>query len=525
MLVVVFPPMSGLGVNGTATATATPRYLDTFSTEQLAGFWRDGYIVIPDFLSTDEVRGVLEELENLTGRLEGDIPPGASVAWEKDASDGKRIAHQVMNVHLLSDSVRNVVHSDRLKQMGQALLCDDLALSHSKFILKEKRKGTEIPWHQDMPYWLGEYSASFLTCLIYLSDADSSNGCLEVVPGSHQRGLAHYERSEGTTFELRTANIPTANVTHVAGRAGTAIVFGPFLVHRSGPNLSDRHRRSISVVIGSSWNLHIGRLDGAKTPLVESVLERRKIPRLSGPGSHNGAWAEYYRRRALRRLAKDCVVEPTRPWLELTDAYCEEDGFAWFTARKPRGCRLVRVQRYPLVTSPRGDAEVHTGDIVEQLSALAKATPGATAGLISFDFSTDKALRDALSAARPWMDAGTVLIIDRFFAPARRRGSRGRTLSQFAATSGVRLQYLARADFAVVARVEAIGTQGAVEYGSLDWDAKGVGIVFERETYSQFALDGLKKSRVAAGARRLLGPAWRGVRASVAEIKGVVRRA
>ncbi len=86
-----------------------------------------------------------------------------------------------------------------------------------------------------------------VTVWLALDDADRTNACLEVLPGSHKLGRAHGKLggSEFERNEIDPSTFDTSGMIHVEVEAGDAIFFGPFLVHRSAANTSDRDRRAL----------------------------------------------------------------------------------------------------------------------------------------------------------------------------------------------------------------------------------------------------------------------------------------
>jgi hypothetical protein len=46
-----------------------------------------------------------------------------------------------------------------------------------------------VAWHQDYSYWTRTKPMAHLTCWTGLDDADTQNGCMYYVPGSHRWGL------------------------------------------------------------------------------------------------------------------------------------------------------------------------------------------------------------------------------------------------------------------------------------------------------------------------------------------------
>jgi ectoine hydroxylase-related dioxygenase (phytanoyl-CoA dioxygenase family) len=103
--------------------------------------------------------------------------------------------------------------------------------------------------HQDYPYWINEAddAENMVTVWLALDDADRTNACLEVLPGSHTLGRVP-GKVDGTEFEKNEIDPSTfddSKMIHVEVEAGDAIFFGPFLVHRSAANTSDRDRRAL----------------------------------------------------------------------------------------------------------------------------------------------------------------------------------------------------------------------------------------------------------------------------------------
>ncbi len=126
---------------------------------------------------------------------------------------------------------------------------DDLNMYTEKLNFKRARKGGKYALHQDYPYWIdsADDAENMVTVWLALDDADRTNACLEVLPGSHKLGRVP-GKVGGTEFEANEIDPDTFDSTgmiHVEVEAGDAIFFGPFLVHRSAANTSDRDRRAL----------------------------------------------------------------------------------------------------------------------------------------------------------------------------------------------------------------------------------------------------------------------------------------
>src|SRR5262249_2789927 len=113
-------------------------------------------------------------------------------------------------------------------------------LFEDKLNFKHPRVGRHFPMHQDYSY--GQpHSPRLTAAIIYLDPATEENGCLEVVPGWHQRGLL--ERTVMDVGPAKDHYVPddilnSALAAKVPGEPGTLILFSCLTPHRSGPNRS-----------------------------------------------------------------------------------------------------------------------------------------------------------------------------------------------------------------------------------------------------------------------------------------------
>lgn len=105
----------------------------------------------------------------------------------------------------------------------------------------------QFPWHQDSvhrrygtPMWTDvDGTGSYVQVAIALDSVAAENGPLAFIPGSHLQGHIP-PREDGSlppdSFDPATAIAPTLS-------AGDVVLFGPYTIHGSGANTSDRPRR------------------------------------------------------------------------------------------------------------------------------------------------------------------------------------------------------------------------------------------------------------------------------------------
>jgi len=107
-----------------------------------------------------------------------------------------------------------------------------------------------VPWHQDKSYWPDANANPVITVWIPLVDATHENGCLHLIPGTHTSKVLDYqaEKHTGTAYlEVTEENLKKASkrsITALPVTAGSAIFFNDRLLHMSTPNNSDHVRWS-----------------------------------------------------------------------------------------------------------------------------------------------------------------------------------------------------------------------------------------------------------------------------------------
>ena len=105
------------------------------------------------------------------------------------------------------------------------------------------------PFHQDYMYWLG---APKISVWLAIDDAQESNGCLKVLPGSHLLEMAHDEFEEKVGFDYRLRDEQVEAAARELGReaislplqSGGSIFFSDRLAHASHANTSGADRFS-----------------------------------------------------------------------------------------------------------------------------------------------------------------------------------------------------------------------------------------------------------------------------------------
>ena len=201
----------------------------TLDREAVETFRTRGFVVVPDVFDAGECDAIASHIEDAAFELA-----------LGEATDGPLSYRPMM--HLASPELTAVATDPRWADITQPLLgTGDVRLYWEQAVAKPPSARTELPWHQDNGY-TPLVPEQYLTCWLALDDAELDNGCLWVIPGSHRRGTVPHRNDErGGPFRVGHAG-PDSDGIPVPVARGSVLAFSSLLMHRSGPNETDRRR-------------------------------------------------------------------------------------------------------------------------------------------------------------------------------------------------------------------------------------------------------------------------------------------
>jgi ectoine hydroxylase len=263
----------------------TGSYVDALAPEQLAGYERDGFLLIPDLFPQDEIRALLAEIE----RMQAD--PAVAALDEAVAEPQSRTIRSIFRVHELSDIMAGLVRDPRVADVARQILGSEVYVHQSRANLKPGFEGKEFYWHSDFETWHvedGMPRMRALSCSVLLTDNTACNGPLMLMPGSHQQFIScrgrtpddHYK----TSLRKQEYGVPDqislrllaeqGGVEAMTGRAGSVVFFDCNTMHGSSGNISPLPRANVFVVYNSVDNALRDPRYGLK-PRPEYIAARR----------------------------------------------------------------------------------------------------------------------------------------------------------------------------------------------------------------------------------------------------------
>ena len=199
--------------------------------DELDFYAQNGYLVIPDALSGDQV-------DQINGAIDHNLEQYAPLWIEREQG------HTTLNVHALMahPELDITMRPPRLLPLMEAILGPELcAEEHSVRIRRPYSGEPYCNWHRDGGGWTADppYYTRYLSVAFYLSDVDSTTHTFSVLPGSAQSadlpGLEHYD--------LERAH-------HIEGGKGAAVLFNAGMFHAGNVRRTDVERRTIHIYCG-----------------------------------------------------------------------------------------------------------------------------------------------------------------------------------------------------------------------------------------------------------------------------------
>jgi ectoine hydroxylase-related dioxygenase (phytanoyl-CoA dioxygenase family) len=217
--------------------------------QQVAQFRADGFLNGGKVLSDAEVDVLRDEMARvMDNHGKGGRQPVQLNSW--NSPDGG-VIWQIVNIWEASDPFMALLFKRPVVEaIAQLLQPRELRVWHDQVQYKPAGKGGFNRWHQDSPCWSALLPKNQQTTAWFaLDDVDGDNGCMSMIPGSHQWGV-----QIDTLYALKDFNsLPAEFQGHAIKvqacpvKKGEVHFHHPLTWHGSHANTSDRPRRAIAL--------------------------------------------------------------------------------------------------------------------------------------------------------------------------------------------------------------------------------------------------------------------------------------
>ena len=206
--------------------------------EQLSDYERDGYIVVRNLFSGQEI-----DLLGQAARNDNEMDKSSS---QKDDGEGNAVRLALWN-HPGDGIYGMFARCRKMVNRVEEILREEVYHYHSKMILKDAKVGGAWAWHQDYGYWYqnGVLFPNLCSVMIAVDKATIENGCMQVIRGSHKLGRVNHVLSgeqAGADMERVEEAKKRMDLVHVTMDQGDALFFHSNTLHASDANESDHPR-------------------------------------------------------------------------------------------------------------------------------------------------------------------------------------------------------------------------------------------------------------------------------------------
>ncbi|WP_066965882.1 phytanoyl-CoA dioxygenase family protein [Microbulbifer sp. Q7] len=217
--------------------------------EQLAQFSELGYVSGIPMLDDDYIAALRAELSEIVDPTH----PQNALFHEfhsNESSNPAEVLFHSLGHWRIAPHFHDVLWNPRfLVPASQLLGNQPVRFWHDQLFCKPARHGGVVAWHQDYSYWTRTVPMQHLTCWVGLDDANTENGCLHYIPGSHRWGLLEKPELAGDMRGLEeflngAQRRQLENPVAVEMPKGHGSFHHPLMVHGSYANRSERARRA-----------------------------------------------------------------------------------------------------------------------------------------------------------------------------------------------------------------------------------------------------------------------------------------
>ncbi|HEY0271969.1 MAG TPA: phytanoyl-CoA dioxygenase family protein [Chitinophaga sp.] len=221
--------------------------------QQVQSFQQNGFIVIEDFLSPEELEHWRETVMNAVKKRGGrkmpgkDLKTGEADGINEDAAYFGKVFDQLLNLWQTDEAMKALMLDERIGKMAAQLAqVDGIRIWHDQALFK-RPWANPTSWHLDTPFWSFSDRRA-LSIWVALDDATLENGCLFFIPGSH-RTTTFENRNIGknmdSIFEIYPEFLQAQSVA-APMKAGSCSFHNGLTIHGANANMTCGFRRAMT---------------------------------------------------------------------------------------------------------------------------------------------------------------------------------------------------------------------------------------------------------------------------------------
>lgn len=222
------------------------------SNEQVTHFRQHGYTLGNRVLSDEQVEVLRAETLRVIDEREKRDQPQPVLCHTMGKAESP--IWQIVNIWMASPAFKELIFNKQIGEEMAQLIPDanTLRIWHDQIQYKPAGRGGVNMWHQDSPYWgILTPKHEQVTAWLALDDVDEGNGCMSMVPHSHDWGNAidflHTLKEFDDMKQVKDFNGHPVNIVTCPVKKGHIHYHHSLTWHGSHANTSERPRRAIAL--------------------------------------------------------------------------------------------------------------------------------------------------------------------------------------------------------------------------------------------------------------------------------------
>jgi ectoine hydroxylase-related dioxygenase (phytanoyl-CoA dioxygenase family) len=206
--------------------------------EHLRRFRDDGFFVLENVVPQHDLQALRAECRRFIDERDEEMDRLGVDTLDLDHRGSRYFVH----AYGKSAAIRRFLFSDLMAGLARSTLGETAYLFNEQYVVKAAERGMRFSWHQDSGFI--EYPhPPYVTCWITLDDVTEANGTVYLLPYSRAgtREVVPHVRDAETNDRIGYTGSDPGDP--VIAPAGSVACFSSTVLHRSGPNTTDRMRR------------------------------------------------------------------------------------------------------------------------------------------------------------------------------------------------------------------------------------------------------------------------------------------
>src|SRR5689334_15198697 len=270
------------------------------SQAQIDTYRRDGFIVVPEILSAEEVEALRRVTNDFVANARNVAANDEIYDLEDSHSAAEPRVRRIKTPQLHHSEYARAARHPKIVEVLQDLW-GTVRFDTGKLNMKSAGFGAPVEWHQDWAFY--PHTNDDLAAVgIMLDDCDQENGPMMVIPGSHLGPVYEHHGQDGRfcgAIDPDACAVDVSTAGPCLGKAGSITVHHVRAVHGSATNFSGKERRFLlfQYRAADAWPL-LGFAGGIEkfdellmageptlTPRLAPVPVRLPLPPAEHPGS------------------------------------------------------------------------------------------------------------------------------------------------------------------------------------------------------------------------------------------------